>query len=211
MTGAGGVLEAALGGRSVVVEVPAAGVEDWVAVAEVLLQEGLSAWALPPSLIDCLPEVLALFGRRARIGVTGLVDAAGVRRAAEVGAQFLLAAVGDPSLAEAAGEVPLIPGALTPTEIAALARAGAGTVLVTPSDALGMSYARTLPPLFPETGLVVAGRLEHYQCSMWLDAGAKAVVVSDAILRQAGDEREGSLDEIARRAEAFRGLVSGVR
>ena len=205
MTDAVSPLDAALGGRKVVVEVPAAGVEDWVAVAEVLVQEGLSAWALPPGLISCLPEVLALFGRRARVGVTGLMDAAGVRRAVEAGAHFLLAPIADPSLAEAAGGIPLVQGGLTPTEIAAAARGGAEAVMVAPADALGTTYARTLPALFPGVALVASGRLEHFQCAMWLEAGARAVVVSDVVLRTAGSN---GIDQVAGRALSFRGVLS---
>lgn len=197
-------LGAALGGRRVVVEVPAAGVEDWVAVAEVLVQEGLSAWALPPGLISCLPEVLALFGRRARVGVTGLTDADGVRRASEAGAHFLLAPIADASLVAAAGGVPLVQGGLTPTEVAAVARSGAEAVMVAPVDALGAAYARTLPALFPGVALLASGRLEHYQCAMWLAAGARAVVVSDVVLRDAGAN---GIDQVAARALSFRGVL----
>lgn len=205
MTDAASALDAALGGRRVVVEVPATGVEDWVAVAEVLVQEGLSAWALPPALIPCLPEVIALFGRRARVGVTGLTDADGVRRAVEAGAHFLLAPIADPALAEAAGGVPLAQGGLTPTEIAAVARGGAAAVMVAPADALGTTYARTLPALFPGVALLASGRLEHYQCAMWLEAGARAVVVSDVVLRTAGGN---GIDQVAGRALSFRSVLS---
>lgn len=200
-------LDAALEDHTVVVEVPPGGVDDWVAVGEILLQEGLAAWALPPSSIGCLPEVLALFGRRARVGVTGLTDAAGVRAAAGAGAHFLLACLADPSLAEAAAGVPLIPGALTPSEVAAAARAGADTVMVVPADALGSSYARVLPGLFPDVALVASGRLEHYQCSMWLDAGARATVVSDVILRRGDHAGANALDEVADRAGNYRPLA----
>lgn len=202
-------LDAALGARKVVIEVPAAGVEDWVAVAELLVQEGLSAWALPPALIACLPGVVALFGRRARVGVTGLTDAADVRRAVDAGAHFLLAPIACPSLAEAAGDVPLVQGGLTPTEIAAVARAGAGAgaaaVMVAPADALGTTYARTLPALFSNVALLASGRLEHYQCAMWLGAGARAVLVSEVVLRTAGGN---ALDQVADRALSFRSVLS---
>lgn len=62
------LLEAALRGHRVVVEIPRDGVEDWVALAEVLLQEGLGAWVLPPELFPIAPEVLSLYGFRARVG-----------------------------------------------------------------------------------------------------------------------------------------------
>ncbi len=206
MMGDMSVLDEALRGHRVVVEVPRTGVEDWVAVAEVLLQEGLGAWAFPADLLHLLPEVLAVYRHRARVGVCGVTDAAGVRAAVDAGAHFLLAPVAAPGLAEAAGDVPLVRGALTPTEVAAASGGGAGPVLVTPADALGTAYARVLPPLFPGVGLVPWGRLERYQVEMWFQAGAVAAVVSEVVLRPEDGAGVNAPDEVARRAASFRQL-----
>lgn len=200
------VLEAALHGHRVVVEFPRGGVADWVALGEVLLQEGLGAWALPAELLPLLPEVLALFGFRARVGVCGVTDADGVRAAVAGGAHFVLSPVSGPDLVTAAGEVPLLGGALTPSEVADAARAGADAVLVCPADALGTAYARTLPPMFPGVRLVPWGRLERYQAEMWLNAGAAGVVVGDVILRSEDSSGANAADEVGRRAAAFAGL-----
>ncbi|MDO5535787.1 MAG: hypothetical protein Q4F65_14200 [Propionibacteriaceae bacterium] len=201
------VLQEALGGAAVVVEVPRAGVPDWIAVAEVLLQEGLGAWAVPLEASDLASETLAIHGRRARVGVCGVTDAAGVRAAVELGAHFVLAPVWHPSLVEAAGGVPFIGGALTPTEVAGVLATGAGAVAITPADALGTSYARTLPPLFPDADLVPWGRLERYQVEHWRQAGAAAAVVSEVILRTGPEPDLNDVDEVARRAAAFRPLL----
>lgn len=201
------LLEAALRGHRVVVEIPRDGVEDWVALAEVLLQEGLGAWVLPPELFPIAPEVLSLYGFRARVGACGVTDAEGVRRAVEAGLHFVLSPVSDPDLAAAAGDVPFVGGALTPGEVAAAARGGAEVVAVAPADALGTAYARALPPLFPGVALVPWGRLERYQCEMWLDAGARAVVVGDVVLRNDGSGGANSPEEVGRRAAAFRPIL----
>lgn len=202
-----GVLEAALRGHRVVVELPRSGVDDWVVLAEVLLQEGLGAWALPPELLPLAPEILALYGFRARVGASGVTDAAGVRAAVDAGLHFVLAPVSDPELVTAAGDVPLVGGAMTPSEVAAAVRGGAEAVVVAPADVLGTAYARALPPLFPGVGIVPSGRLERYQCEMWLDAGAAACVVSDVIVRADDGSDPNTADEVGRRAAAFRPLL----
>ena len=201
------LLEAALRGHRVVVEIPRDGVEDWVALAEVLLQEGLGAWVLPPELFPIAPEVLSLYGFRARVGACGVTDAEGVRRAVEAGLHFVLSPVSDPDLAAAAGDVPFVGGALTPGEVAAAARGGAEVVAVAPADALGTAYARALPPMFPGVALLPWGRLERYQCEMWLDAGARAVVVGDVVLRNDGSGGANLPEEVGRRAAAFRPIL----
>lgn len=197
------LLEAALQGNRVVVEVPRGGLSDWVVLGEVLLQEGIAAWALPPEHFALAADVLALYGFRARVGAYGVTDAAGVRAAVDAGLHFVASPVSSPDLAAAAADVPFVGGALTPSEVAAAVRAGADAVLVSPADALGSAYARALPPMFPGVGLVPAGRLERFQCEMWLDAGASAVVVGDVILRSEDGSGANAPDEVARRAAAF--------
>lgn len=206
--GAMTVVEEAFGPSVVVVEFPRTGADDWIAVAEVLLQEGLSAWAFPVQLMHLVPEVNSLFGRRARVGVSGVTDAEGVRAAADVGARFILCPVAMDGLTDDARGIPLIAGALTPSEVADRARAGAEAVLVAPADALGSGYSRTLPSLFENTALVPWGRLERYQCEMWLEAGARAVVVSEIVVRPEDGAGINDVDEVSRRAAPFSQLTA---
>lgn len=204
MMGAMSTLAEALDGHTVVIELPRGGVTDWVAVAEVLLQEGLTAWAVPTDQFDLLAEMLPLYARRARIGVSGVVTPQEVHRAADAGAAFALSPILDAALADAAaGRIPLLMGALSPTEVARAAAAGEGAVVVAPADAVGTSYARALPPMFPGLDVVAWGRLERYQCEMWLDAGAQAVVVSEVVVRPDDGFGSNDLDEVARRGGPF--------
>ncbi len=205
------VLEAALRGHRVVIEVPRSGVSDWVALGELLLQEGLGAWAVPVEQFHLVPEMLSLFGFRARLGACGVTDADGVRLAVGAGVHFVLSPVSSPDLVEAAGDVPFLGGALTPTEVARAVAAGADGVLVHPADALGSAYGRTLPPLFPGVDVVPWGRLERYQAEMWLDAGAAAVVVSDVVLRAEDGSGVNAADEVGRRSASFATLRGGPR
>lgn len=200
------VLEDALAGHRVVVALPAGGIADWVALFEVLVQEGLKAWAWPADLLDTLGEITALYGRRARIGVAGVLDDEQLRRAVRDGAQFWLS----PLEVDPAREVPLpyLAGALTPNEVARVAATRDAAVLVTPADALGTSYARTLPALVPGVEVVPWGRLERYQCEMWLEAGAQAVVVQDVVVRPELSDGENAIDEVSRRAGMFGQLVA---
>jgi len=198
-------LHTALGGRRVFVEFPTGGVQEWVAAAEVLIQEGLAAFCLGRDQLELLPDALALVGRRARVGVHGLTDAAGVRAAVAAGAHFLTSPVADPALVDAAGDVLLVAGALTPTEVAAAARAGAGAVQVVPADVLGAAYARVLPGLLPGVPLVATGRLERFQADMWLQAGARAVGLTGVVLApESGPQgRPNDLEDVRRRARGF--------
>ena len=67
----------ALRGRRVVVEFPAAGVGDWMAVCEVLVQEGIHAWAF--ALPDAATAARAIARRSATL-IASLSFSAGSRR-----------------------------------------------------------------------------------------------------------------------------------
>ncbi len=204
----------ALAGQRLFVEFPDDRLADWLPAAEVLVQEGLAAWALPVAQLDLLPEALAVFGRRARVGVRGAATPQDVARAAASGAHFVTSPVASPALADAAGEVPFLAGALTPTEVMAAA-AGGGAVQVVPADVLGTAYARTLPRLLPAVELVATGRLERFQTELWLQAGAAAVGLVGVILRPesgpgaAADDTPNDLEEVRRRAQSYRLLDLG--
>ena len=197
----------ALAGCRVIVEFPEGGVADWIVAGEVLLQEGLRAWALPVGSLALLPEVLALFGRRARVGVSRVLDADGVRSAVAAGAHFVTSPLAGADLVEAAGGVPFLPGGLTPQEIADAARLGRGAAQVVPADIMGSGYSRTLPALLPGVELVATGRLEHYQCDLWLEAGARAVGVQGVLLlSEEHDAQANEPGELRRRCQQFADL-----
>ncbi|QIK72649.1 hypothetical protein G7070_10680 [Propioniciclava coleopterorum] len=200
------VLEDALAGHRVVVSLPAGGIADWIAVAEVLVQEGLRAWAWPADQLEVLGELTSLYGRRAHIGVAGVLSDEQLAAAAAAGARFWLSPLAVD--ADRAVPLPYLAGALTPNEVAAAARTREAAVLVTPADALGTSYARTLPVLVPEVEIVPWGRLERYQCEMWLEAGASAVVVQDVVVRPELSDGVNVIDEVGRRAASFGQLVA---
>lgn len=202
----------ALGGRRLFAEFPAARhLTDWVPAAEVLVQEGLRAWALPAEDPDRLAEALRLYGRRAVVGVYGVRTPDEVAAALAAGARFVTAPVASEELVAAAGDAPFAPGALTPNEVHYALGIGAGAVNVVPAEVLGMAYARALGALFPGAELVASGRLERFQCDMWLDAGASVVGLQAGVLfpepASAGGAPLVDLGVLRRRAQEYGPLV----
>lgn len=193
-------------GESLLVGLPPSGVEDWVVAAEVMYLEGQRAWVFPVGLLDSLPEALSLYGHRARIGVSGLLDTATVEAAVAAGAHFLTSPIQDPSLREAAGSVPLVPGALTPSEVNDAVRAGFDAVQLVPAHVLGSGYARALRGLVPAVDVMVTGRIERYQADLWWKAGARAVCTEGIVLQDEDDTGPAVNDpaEVRRRCQNYR-------
>lgn len=163
-----------LGPHRVIVSLPDAPLDELVPICEVLCQEGFKVWALEPDRLADLAALLRLYGRRARCGVADVTTIAETVDAEAVGAAFAASAYLLPELVSAAGEMPVILGGLTPSELHAGAVAGASAVQILPTEAFGTSYARTLPAMLPES-LIASGRLERYQAELWLESGAVGV------------------------------------
>ncbi|MEN3203394.1 MAG: bifunctional 4-hydroxy-2-oxoglutarate aldolase/2-dehydro-3-deoxy-phosphogluconate aldolase [Atribacterota bacterium] len=119
------------------------------------------------------------------------------------GAQFIVT----PSLNERVIEmahrydVPIIPGALTPTEILRAWENGAAIVKVFPASSLGPSYIRELKGPFPQIKLCPTGGVNLENIGEFLKAGASCVGVGGSLVRK--DLIEGKkwheLQDLARR------------
>lgn len=194
-------VEVLAGGR-VIVELPDGDPDDLVAAGEVMIQEGLSVWTVPFERRAELGPLREVFGRRVRLGVSDLRGGDQVAAAAAVAPDLLLAPFAEPELMDAAGATPVVLGGLTPSEVARGLRLGAAAVQVVPCDAMGSLYARTLTAMFPGAPLIATGRLERFQCEMWLEAGALAVCPVGVI--GPDDVAEPDLAELRHRCQGYR-------
>jgi 2-dehydro-3-deoxyphosphogluconate aldolase / (4S)-4-hydroxy-2-oxoglutarate aldolase len=146
----------------------------------------------------------------ALLGVGTVRSAGDAERAVGAGATYLIAPDFRPEVVSWAVErgVPVVPGALTPTEIAAAWGAGATAVKVFPVSAVGgPAYLKAVRAPLPEVPLVPTGGVGIDDIGAYLDAGAVAVGVGSPLVGDAGapggDLR--GLAERARRAVAAAG------
>lgn len=165
----------------VIVSLPGIDLDDLVPTCEVVRQEGFTLWSLATDQLDDLPGLMAVFGRRARIGIHGVTDVAQVAAAAEAGAAFVASPFVLPALVAVAPELPVILGGITPTELRTGFEAGAAAVQLIPTEAFGSAYSRTLPGLLDPVPVIATGRLERYQADLWLESGAVAVWPKDLV------------------------------
>src|SRR5438270_10059197 len=131
-----------------------------IRVTEVLIEAGLPIAEITltvPNAIDVITKLAQRTGaERILIGAGTVIDADGARRAIRAGAEFIVSPGVVPDVIEAAkaAGVPVISGALTPTEILAATRAGADLIKVFPIKSLGgAAYIRALRAPFPDLPL----------------------------------------------------------
>jgi 2-dehydro-3-deoxyphosphogluconate aldolase/(4S)-4-hydroxy-2-oxoglutarate aldolase len=138
------------------------------------------------------------------LGAGTVLTAAQARDAISAGARFLLTPALRPEVAVEAlrQRVPVVLGAMTPTEIAAAADAGSTAVKVFPAARLGPAYVKDLLGPFPGTPLVMSGGLHAGNAAGYLDAGAVAVTAGSGVVGPAL-AAESRFAEIRARAAEF--------
>ncbi|MFB2982367.1 bifunctional 4-hydroxy-2-oxoglutarate aldolase/2-dehydro-3-deoxy-phosphogluconate aldolase [Microseira sp. BLCC-F43] len=121
------------------------------------------------------------------IGSGTLLDVLQLREAIAAGAQFLFTPHVNPVLIHAAVEagVPIIPGAMSPTEIVTAHQAGASCVKVFPISAVGgVSYIKSLQAPLGEIPLIPTGGVTLENAKEFIKAGAIAVGLSGELFPQ---------------------------
>ena len=118
------------------------------------------------------------------IGTGTLLNQSQVKDAIIAGAQFLFAPHIDPLMIKTAVEsrLPIIPGALTPTEIVSAWQWGATCIKVFPVQSLGgVSYIKNLQGPLDHIPLIPTGGITLENAKDFLEAGALAVGMSSQL------------------------------
>lgn len=118
------------------------------------------------------------------IGAGTILNRAQLRDAIAAGAQFLFCPHVDPHLIHAAidAEIPIVPGALSPTEIVTAWQAGATCVKVFPIQAAGgVDYIKALQGPLGHIPLIPTGGVTFQNAKAFIDAGAIAVGLSSQL------------------------------
>ncbi|MBB5802930.1 2-dehydro-3-deoxyphosphogluconate aldolase/(4S)-4-hydroxy-2-oxoglutarate aldolase [Saccharothrix ecbatanensis] len=150
-------------------------------IAAVLVDNGISVLEVSLTSTDALEvieRVAAAVGPDVHVGAGTVLTADDARRARDSGATFTVTpALGEGVRASVELGLPVLAGALTPTEVLAAHRAGATAVKVFPASSLGPGHVAALRAPFPDIPLVPVGGIGVDDVARYLDAGAVAVGV----------------------------------
>ncbi|XGV99901.1 MAG: bifunctional 4-hydroxy-2-oxoglutarate aldolase/2-dehydro-3-deoxy-phosphogluconate aldolase [Leptolyngbya sp. BL-A-14] len=139
------------------------------------------------------------------IGTGTILNEDQLQAAIAAGAQFLFTPHIAPNLIESAVSqgVPIIPGALSPTEIVSAWQAGASSVKVFPVQSLGgAAYIQSLQGPLGQIPLIPTGGVTVENAQAFLAAGAIAVGLSGNLFPKEAVVTE-NWDMIARRADTL--------
>jgi 2-dehydro-3-deoxyphosphogluconate aldolase / (4S)-4-hydroxy-2-oxoglutarate aldolase len=160
-----------------------------------------------PRLIEQASTVEGLM-----IGAGTVMSAQDARDAISAGAKFLLTPGLRPEVAEEANRqgVPVVLGAMTPTEVASAVDLGSTAVKVFPAARLGPTYFSDLHGPYPDVPLVATGGVTTENAASFLAGGALAVTAGSGVVGPVL-AAESRLDEIALRARDFVAAVASAK
>jgi 2-dehydro-3-deoxyphosphogluconate aldolase / (4S)-4-hydroxy-2-oxoglutarate aldolase len=170
-----------------------------------------------PGAVPLIADLCRRFGGDAVVGAGTVLDPETARACILAGAQFIVSPATNVATIACCRRygVPILPGALTPTEVVAAWEAGADMVKVFPCSALGgASYIKALKAPLPQIDLIPTGGVNLQTAAEFIKAGSTALGVgADLVdlkaLREGQDalltERAGKLVEIVRAARSSGG------
>jgi len=171
----------------VVAIIRAAGSEQLIEVVEALRRGGVTCIEVTmttPNALEVVRQAREACGERAAIGVGSVLDAETARAAILAGAQFVVSPITDLETITLCKRysVPVMPGAMTPTEVVRAWQAGADVVKVFPTSSLGPAVIKDLKGPLPQIKLLPTGGVNLNTVADFIRAGAAAVGVGSALV-----------------------------
>ncbi len=166
-----------------------------------------------PGAIQVIEQLVHHHGEKLLVGAGTVLDAETARSCLLAGAQFIVSPALDVRTIELCRRysAPVMPGALTPTEIVTAWQAGADVVKVFPCSALGgAKYLKALQGPLPQIQLIPTGGVSLSTAAEFLSAGAFALGVGSDLV-DAKAAAEGRTEIITENARKYIGIVQEFR
>jgi len=155
--------------------------------AEALAAGGVEAVEVTftvPRAHRVLEQVADRLGDRIVLGAGTVLDPETARAAILAGAEFIVGPAINPEVIRLCRRYakPVVPGALTPTEVLTAWELGADIVKVFPSDFTGPGYLKALSGPLPQVRLMPTGGVTLQTAADFLRAGACALGIGGALV-----------------------------
>jgi 2-dehydro-3-deoxyphosphogluconate aldolase/(4S)-4-hydroxy-2-oxoglutarate aldolase len=161
-----------------------------------------------PGALQAISEVRAAAPAGCFVGAGTVLTVRDVDNVLEAGGQFTVT----PALAESVDEsarqgIPVLAGAMTPSEAYEAMNRGATAVKLFPASIGGPQYLKALRDPFPDIPFIAVGGVGLEQAAAYWDAGAIAVGLGGPLFGDAGSG--GDLAPVRSRARSFVDLAAG--
>ena len=202
-------------GAGVIAVIRGPSVDLTLKMVEALIAGGINSIEITYTTPNAALVVYSLdqrFGDDILLGMGTLTTPAQAQEAKDAGARFIVSPHCEEELASAmvATGLPMMMGALTPTEIVASHRLGSSIVKLYPGSLGGPKYLKSIRGPFPDIPIMPTGGVSADNVGEWYDAGAVAVGAGSNLC-PAKLAQDGDFDEITARAQGYIKAIDAYR
>ena len=200
----------------VVPVVRAESADEAMKIVEAILAGGVNILEITmtvPGAIGVMEEVSRRFGGEVLLGAGTVLDAETARQAILAGAEFVVSPSTDLDLIRLCRRYskPVMPGALTPTEVVQAWQSGADVVKIFPCGNVGgPKYIKALKGPLPQIEMIPTGGVNLDTTADFIRAGAMAVCVGSALVDRKA-VKEGRFEVLTENARKYVELVKSAR
>ncbi len=162
---------------------------------EALLRGGISIIEITlsvPNALEMIEKLNKTYDDKLLVGVGSVTNKGVALEAVSAGAKYIVSPILKEEIIQAAKEkeVPVMPGAFTPTEIQTAVDMGADIVKVFPADIVGMKFFKAVLAPMPDLKLMPTGGVSLDNGGDWLRSGACAIGIGSSLLDKSAIENE---------------------
>lgn len=205
----------AIKNTGIVPVVRAESAEQAVKITEAVKEGGINVIEITmtvPGAVEVIRDLTDKYNDDEEIifGAGSVMDGETARNCILAGAEFIVGPALDDGMIEVANryQKPVIPGAMTPTEVKQALQAGADVVKIFPATLFGPKIIKAIKGPIPQAELLPTGGVSHDNVKDWIDAGSFAVAAGSAIVEGAD---QGNFEQVKENAEKFVELIDEVR
>jgi len=166
--------------------------------------QGIEITYTTPNAPQVVKALNQAFGEQIVLGMGTLTEPAQAQEAFDAGARYLVSPICDPELGRAmiATSLPVMIGAMTPSEVYQAYRLGSDVVKIFPGSTVGPAYIKALKGPFPFIEMMPTGGVSVANVAEWFAAGVFGVGAGSELCPTAW-AKEGRFTDITRRAAEF--------
>lgn len=154
--------------------------EDFERILPLYIQAGLTTLEVTMNTVGAegmIKKAKTVYGDTIHIGAGTVCNIKDLQKALEAGADFIVTPIVDTNVIEkcVSSNIPIFPGAFSPTEIYTAWSLGASMVKVFPISQLGPGYIQSIKGPFPQIKLMPTGGVGLEDIKSYKEAGASAL------------------------------------
>lgn len=184
---------------------------DILQVAHALWEGGIRVMEVTLNTVGAyymIKDLRKEFGSRLMVGAGTVLDTKDAKAAQEAGASFFVMPHTDKRVIGFANDenIPVFPGAMTPTEIVKAWKAGATAVKLFPHASQGIGFIQELMGPLGHIPMLAVGGVNEHNAADYIRAGCRGIGVGSSIIDQESI-RQKQFDQVSERASRLMAAV----